>query len=72
METKEFTLNDKQYLAIKYSSKKYGIVSKVDNKPVPNMKEIAREYLKKFGIDVSTDANVMNTYSSIKLVMEHC
>lgn len=36
------------------------------------MKDIAREYLKEYGIEISTDANVINTYSSIKLVMEHC
>ena len=28
--------------------------------------------LLKNGINISTDANVINTYSSIKLVMEHC
>ena len=37
-----------------------------------NPKDIAKEYLKRYGINISTDANVINTYSSIKLVMEHC
>lgn len=72
MESKEFSLNGKKYLAIKFNSRKYSIVMKDTNIPVPNMKQIAREYLKNYGIDISTDANVINTYSSIKIVMEHC
>lgn len=72
METKEFSLNGIKYLAIKYNDRKYAIVEKENNRPVSNMKDIAREYLKRYGINISTDANVINTYSSIKLVMEHC
>ena len=72
MDKKEFTLNGVKYIAIKYNSQKYAIVEKENNRPVSNMKDIAREYLKSFGINVSTDPNLMNTYSSIKLVMGHC
>ena len=72
METKEFSLNGIMYLAIKHNVQKYAIVEKENNRPVSNMKDIAREYLKRYGINISTDANVINTYSSIKLVMEHC
>lgn len=63
METKEFSLNGIMYLAIKYNAQKYAIVEKENNRPVSNMKDIAREYLKRYGINISTDANVINTYS---------
>ncbi len=39
---------------------------------VENMKGIAREFLKQFNQDVSTDANIMNTYKAIDLLMSYC
>ena len=58
METKEFSLNGIMYLAIKYNAQKYAIVEKENNRPVSNMnmKDIAREYLKRYGINISTEA----------------
>ena len=72
IEVYNFYYGNIKYLAIKYNARKYAIVEKEKNRPVSNMKDIAREYLKEYGIEISTDANVINTYSSIKLVMEHC
>ena len=56
METKEFSLNGIVYLAIKHNAQKYAIVEKENNRPVSNMKDIAREYLKRYGINISTEA----------------
>ena len=43
METKEFSLNGIMYLAIKHNVQKYALVEKENNRPVSNMKDIARE-----------------------------
>ena len=56
METKEFSLNGIMYLAIKHNVQKYEIVEKENNRPVSNMKDIAREYLKRYEINISTEA----------------
>ena len=56
METKEFSLNGIMYLAIKHNVQKYAIVEKENNRPVSNMKDIAREYLKRYEINISTEA----------------
>ena len=56
METKEFSLNGIMYLAIKHNVQKYASVEKENNRPVSNMKDIAREYLKRYEINISTEA----------------
>lgn len=56
METKEFSLNGIMYLAIKHNVQKYAIVEKENNRPVSNMKDIAREYWKRYEINISTEA----------------
>ena len=56
METKEFSLNGIMYLAIKHNVQKYAIVEKENNRPVSNMKDIAREYMKRYEINISTEA----------------
>lgn len=72
MVSKEFKVHGKSYIAVKYNSNRYGVLDKDTNLPVSNMKGIAREYLTKFNIPVSTDPKIINTYRAIKLLMEHC
>lgn len=65
-------LGGKSYIAVKYNSNRYGVLDKDTNLPVSNMKGIAREYLKKFNIPVSTDPKICNICKDIKLLMEYC
>lgn len=72
---KDFFLNDENYIARLYFHKgktiPYGeIVKKENNQRVGNMKGLAREFLKSYGIEVSTDARVMVTHSAVAKLIQ--
>lgn len=72
VEEKEFKLNGTVYIARKYKGTKKDIIYKETREVVKNIKGIARSYLKQFNENVSTDANVMNTYDAVDLLMKYC
>lgn len=72
VEEKEFKLNGTVYIARKYRETKRDIIYKETREVVKNIKGIARAYLKQFNENVSTDANVMNTYDAVTLLMKYC
>lgn len=72
VEEKEFKLNGTVYIARKYKGTKRDIIYKESREVVKNIKGIARGYLKQFNENVSTDANVMNTYNAVNLLMKYC
>ena len=66
----EFELHSIKYIA-RSNGKSYGeIVYAETGKKVENQKGLAREYLAPLGIKISTRADIINTYSSIKLLVE--
>lgn len=72
IEQKYFSLHQVDYIARKYNRQKRDIIYKETGESVENMKGIAREFLKQFNQDVSTDSNIMNTYKAIDLLMSYC
>lgn len=72
VEEKEFKLNGTVYIARNYKGTKRDIIYKETREVVKNIKGIARAYLKQFNENVSTDANVMNTYDAVNLLMKYC
>lgn len=72
IEQKYFSLHQVDYIARKYKGQKRDIIYKESGELVENMKGIAREFLKQFNQDVPTDANIMNTYKAIDLLMSYC
>lgn len=71
-EKKDFILHDVAYVARKYVGRKRDIIYKATGETVENMKGVAREFLKQFNQTVPTEANDMNTYTAIDLLMEYC
>ena len=73
---KQFSFNDMNYIARLYyhntKTSLYGeIVYKENNKRVDNIKGLAREFLKQYGISVPTDAKTMVTHNAVaKLVQK--
>ena len=72
---KSFSYNNKKYIArLYYHNDKispYGEIVYVENgQRVPNMKGYAREFLKPYGIEVSTDARIITTYIAIALLIQ--
>lgn len=72
IEEKEFKLNGTVYIARKYRGTKRDIIYKETRESVENIKGIARSYLKQFNENVSTDANIINTYNAVNLLMKYC
>lgn len=72
---KSFSYNNKKYIArLYYHNDKispYGeIVYAENDQRVPNMKGLAREFLKSYGIEVSTDARITTTHTGIALLIQ--
>lgn len=66
----EFVHKGIKYIA-RSDGKSYGeILNAETGKKVENQKGLAREYLALLGIEISTRADIINTYSSIKLLVE--
>jgi hypothetical protein len=62
----EFTINGVDYIIRQVAGRNYNeIVYKSTNRRVENEKDVCRQY----GIDVPTDANVMNTHQAINLLI---
>ena len=58
--TKEFEYNGKKYIARIFKNN-YGEILYKENMTRPeNMKDIIRQYLRKYNIEISTDANKMS------------
>lgn len=75
LEEKEFSYLSTCYIARLYRHNNkpnvYGeIVYKESGERVNNMKGFARDFLKDYGIEVPTDARIMNTHSAIKEIIE--
>jgi hypothetical protein len=67
MEPIEFTLNGVDYIIRQVAGRNYNeIVYARTNQRVKIEKDVCRQY----GIDVSTDTNVMNTHRAIKLLID--
>ena len=72
---KSFSYNNKKYIArLYYHNDKispYGeIVYAKNDQRVPNMKGLAREFLKSYGIEVSTDARITTTHNAVALLIQ--
>lgn len=72
---KEFPLNNGKYIARLYSHEgktiPYGeIVKSENNKRVGNMKGLARDFLKPYGIEVPTDARIMVTHTAVAKLIQ--
>lgn len=72
---KDFTYNDVNYIARLYKMRgktsTYGeIVYAQNNERVENQKGLVREILKLDGIEISTNANKINTHQAIKILIE--
>jgi len=69
--SKEFEHNGKKYIA-RILRNNYGEIIYKENMTRPeNMKDIIRQYLKKYNIEISTDANIMTTHKAIKILMDY-
>lgn len=73
---KNFSLNGNQFIARLYrpNNKKsiYGeIVFKNGGNRPENMKDIVRQYLKPYNVEISTDANKMVTHRAVKILMDY-
>jgi hypothetical protein len=72
---KFFVFEGTEYIARLYSHKNmpipYGeIVFSENNKRVHNMKGLAREFLKQYGIAVPNDAKTMVTHNTVALLIQ--
>ncbi|MCR4632210.1 MAG: hypothetical protein K5786_11325 [Treponema sp.] len=72
---KEFVFEGNHYIARLYTHENkpmiYGeIVYREDNHRVHNMKGLARDFLKPYGIDVPTDAKKMVTHNTVALLIQ--
>ena len=69
--SKEFEYNGKKYIA-RILKNNYGEIIYKENMTRPkNMKEIIRQYLKKYNIEISTDANKMTTHGAVKILLDY-
>ena len=64
-----FKLNGTLYVALLYSNGHGKIIEKDNPQRKINMKGIARQFLKKYNIDVPMDAKRMNAYAAIREVI---
>jgi hypothetical protein len=79
IEEKEFTYMGDKFIARRYIPDenwdiplKYGeIVYKDNGKRPKSMKNIAKQYLRPFGIEISNDASVMNTHTAVGILIQH-
>jgi hypothetical protein len=74
IKNKEFTYENRRYIARLYklegNSHTFGAILLKDNlRQQINMKNIAREYLHRFGINIPTSSNV-NTHTAVKKLIE--
>lgn len=72
---KTFSLDGKNYIARLYNangkSSIYGEIVYQDNGKRPkNMKNVAREFLKQFNTEISTDARIETTHSAVKKLID--
>lgn len=72
---KKFTFEGNHFIARLYSHENkpviYGeIVYNENNQRVYNMKGLARDFLKPYGIDVPTDAKKMVTHNAVALLIQ--
>jgi hypothetical protein len=68
---KEFEYNGKKYIARLFKNN-YGEIIYKDNMTRPkNMKDIIRQYMKKYNIEISTDANKMTTHGAVKILLNY-
>jgi len=68
---KEFEHNGIKYIA-RILKNNYGEIIYKKNMTRPeNMKDIIRQYLKKYNIEISTDANKMTTHKAIKILLDY-
>lgn len=74
VKTKEFTYENKKYIARLYklegNNHVFGEIVLKDNiRQKLNMKNIAREYLHRFNVNIPTSSNV-NTHTAVKKLIE--
>lgn len=72
---KEFVFEGNNYVARLYSHENkpmiYGeIVHKENNRRVHNMKGLAREFLRPYGITIPTDAKTVVTHNAVALLIQ--
>jgi len=72
---RDFVLNGREYTARLYvpegKSTTYGEVVYKDTQKRPgNMKNAVRQYLRPYGIDISTNANEETTHSAVKKLID--
>lgn len=69
--SKEFEYNGRKYIA-RILKNNYGEIIYKENMTRPeNMKDIIRQYLKKYNIEISTDANKMTTHRAVKILLDY-
>jgi hypothetical protein len=68
---KEFEYNSIKYIARIFENNYGEIVYKENMTRPKNMKNIIRQYLKKYDIEISTDANVMTTHGAVRIIMNY-
>jgi len=75
IEEKCFLFNDNLFIARLFKPKNKGIygeiVFKNNGKRSKNMKDIVRQYLLPYNIEISTDAKEMNTHMAVKILMKY-
>jgi hypothetical protein len=74
METKiekEFKHNGIRYIARVFNNN-YGEIIYKENMTRPkNMKDIIRQYLKKYNVEISTEANKMTTHGAVRMLLKY-
>ena len=74
---KEFSLNNIQYIARVFipegKTTHYGEIVYKNNgqRPENKMKDIVRQYLMQFNVEISADSNVMTTHKAVRLLMRY-
>jgi len=69
--SKEFEYNGKKFIA-RILRNNYGEIIYKENMTRPdNMKDIIRQYLKKYNLEISTDANKMTTHRAVKILLNY-
>jgi len=69
--SKEFEYNGKKFIA-RILRNNYGEIIYKENMTRPdNMKDIIRQYLKKYNLEISTNANKMTTHRAVKILLDY-
>ena len=68
---KEFELYGIKYIA-RILANNHGEIVYKENKTRPkNMKDIIRQYMKKYNVEISTDANKISTHGAVRKLFEY-